>query len=76
MSIVYLPENCMDRVASTIKDNLPADSKASGSYYEPKKVVSGMGLPYLTIDVCPSNCMLFWKEYAKLDSCRFVEKQI
>jgi hypothetical protein len=44
-----------------------------------KKMLSGLGMKYVTIDVCPDNFMLFYKEHAKENKClkcgqlRFVE---
>ena len=47
--------------------------------YQSRKLLSGLGMEYKKIDVCPDKCMLFWKENEKLDKClrcsksRFVE---
>jgi hypothetical protein len=42
-------------------------------------MMSALGLKYEKIDVCPDNCMLFWKEHANEKKCldygqtRFIE---
>jgi hypothetical protein len=42
-------------------------------------MMSALGLKYEKIDVCPDNCMLFWKEHANKKKClecgksRFIE---
>ncbi|CAN6180503.1 unnamed protein product [Urochloa humidicola] len=39
------------------------------SYHEAKNLVCAMGLGYVSIHVCPKNCVLFRKEHAKKDEC-------
>jgi hypothetical protein len=47
--------------------------------YQSKKMMSALSLKYGKIDVCPDNCMLFWKEHANERKClecgqsRFIE---
>jgi ferredoxin-like protein FixX len=42
-------------------------------------MMSALGLKFEKIDVCPDNCMLFWKEHANEKKClecgqsRFIE---
>ena len=49
---------------------LPFGSTLAESYYEAKKTIKGLGLSYNKIDACRNDCMLFWKEDAKLDACK------
>jgi len=37
------------------------------SYEEAKKMLQTLGLGYVSIHVCPNNCVLYRKTYAKLD---------
>jgi hypothetical protein len=39
------------------------------SYNEPKNLLKESGLGYDSIHVCFNNCVLFRKQYAKLDDC-------
>jgi len=39
------------------------------SYNEAKKLIRALGLGYESIHVCPNNCVLFQKDYAKFDEC-------
>jgi hypothetical protein len=39
------------------------------SYDEAKKMLRQLGLGYVSIHVCPNNCVLFRKAYAELDAC-------
>ncbi|KAG7568012.1 hypothetical protein ISN45_Aa04g008500 [Arabidopsis thaliana x Arabidopsis arenosa] len=57
------------------EDFLPEGNQATGSHYQPEKLMRNLGLPYHTIDVCVNNCMLFWKEDEKEDQCRFCGSQ-
>jgi hypothetical protein len=47
--------------------------------YQSKKMMPALGLKYEKIDVCPDNCMLFWKEHFNEKKCldcdqsRFIE---
>ena len=47
--------------------------------YHAKKIVSTLGMKYENTDVCPDNCMIFWKEHKdeakclKCDKSRYVE---
>lgn len=66
-----LSEKCMDSIAHMMKDYLPKDNKAPDSYYDTKKLMRSLNLPYVKIDVCQKNCMIFWKNDANLESCRF-----
>lgn len=39
------------------------------SFNKTKSMIKDLGLDYKKIDACPKNCMLFWKEHEKDDSC-------
>jgi hypothetical protein len=62
-----------------ISDILPKPHKVSKDIYQSKKIMSALSLKYEKIDVCPDNCMLFWKEHANENKClgcgqsRFIE---
>jgi hypothetical protein len=45
------------------------DCSLPASYHEAKNVINASGLGYDSIHVCPNNCVLFRKEYAKHDEC-------
>lgn len=44
------------------------------SYYDTKKLMRSLGLPYHNIDVCEDNCMIFWKDTANKEKCLFSKK--
>ena len=64
-----LAEDCVDSVASFVKEYLPEDNMCPASYEEVDKLVSGLGLPFQVIDVCIDNCMIYWKADANHLSC-------
>ncbi|CAA7021405.1 unnamed protein product [Microthlaspi erraticum] len=69
-----LSEDCVDAIADFMKEYLPQPNCSPGSYYEIQKMVSALGLPFQMIDVCIDNCMIFWREDANLDACKFCRK--
>ncbi|XP_027188715.2 uncharacterized protein [Cicer arietinum] len=52
-----------------LRDALPEENVLSKSYYETKKIVSGLGLGYAKIHACPNDCVLYWDKYAKYEVC-------
>jgi hypothetical protein len=57
-------------ILNLIGDILPANHKMSKDVYQSRKLLSGLGMDYKKIDVCPNNCMLFWKNDIDLKKCR------
>ncbi|XP_058785062.1 uncharacterized protein LOC131659973 [Vicia villosa] len=55
-----------------LKEAMP-DLNISESFYKTKAMISGLGLDYKKIDACPNDCMLFWKEHEKENSCTICE---
>ena len=45
-----------------LRETFPGGENLPNSSYEVKKLISELGLGYEKIDVCPNNCMLFWKD--------------
>jgi hypothetical protein len=53
-----------------INELVPTDEPAlPNNTYEAKKYLRDLGLGYEKIPACRNNCMLFWKENEKLDTC-------
>lgn len=51
-------------ITGIVQELLPPDSKSPNDFYYSKKLLEGLGMPYVKIDVCYNNCMLFYKENA------------
>jgi hypothetical protein len=47
----------------------PDSNSLPKSYEEAKKMLRELGLGYISIHVCPNNCVLFRKRYEKYDTC-------
>jgi hypothetical protein len=60
----FFSNNCYNELVKLISDILPKPHKVPKDMYQSKKLMSDLGLKYEKIDVCPDNCMLFWKEHA------------
>ncbi|XP_010468113.1 PREDICTED: uncharacterized protein LOC104748126 [Camelina sativa] len=69
-----LPQNCMDAISKMVKEYLPEGNNSMNSYYDIKKLMRSLGLPYQKIDVCRDNCMIFWKDAASKENCQFCGK--
>jgi hypothetical protein len=60
----FFSNNCYHDPVKLISDILLKPHKVPKDMYQSKKMMSALGLKYEKIDVCPDNCMLFWKEHA------------
>ena len=49
---------------------LPNGSNLPNSYYETKKMIKDLGLSYEKINSCVNDCLLYWKEDEKSDTCK------
>ncbi|CAH9130990.1 unnamed protein product [Cuscuta epithymum] len=54
-----MSDACYDKVASIVERIVPGDNHLPKSFYQSKKMIHGLGLPYFKIDACENNCMLF-----------------
>ncbi|KAL6189593.1 hypothetical protein ACLB2K_040980 [Fragaria x ananassa] len=46
------------------------EAKLPANFYQTKKLVTALALPWEKINVCPNDCMLFWKLDKKLRNCK------
>jgi hypothetical protein len=65
-----MTEDNFNRMMSIIKSMLPVGEKLPRDFYQAKKLVRGVSMEYKKIDVCPNNCMLYYKgEELLKDKC-------
>ncbi|PHT67417.1 hypothetical protein T459_26904 [Capsicum annuum] len=64
-----LSDKAVDIILKLIKRALPSDETLPETFYEAKKVIQDLGFRYENIHACKNDCMLFWKENAKFESC-------
>ncbi|CAA7033482.1 unnamed protein product [Microthlaspi erraticum] len=62
-------ENYFDQLLDLIKDILPEDNVLPKSLATIKKILKIFGFGYQSIHACKNDCILYRKEFEKLDSC-------
>jgi hypothetical protein len=62
-------DRSFDLLIDLLADVLPRGSELPKNFHEAKKVVKSVGVGYTTIHACENNCILFWKEHEKSDTC-------
>lgn len=61
---------CVTTLLKLIRDVWPDKGEnVPKKYYDTQKLTNSLGFGYETLDACPNNCMLFWKDDAKLNKC-------
>jgi hypothetical protein len=68
-SMYNFSNQCYNDIMKLIIDLIPGKHNMLKDLYQPKKIVSGLGMNYEKIDVCERNCMLFWKEHKNDTKC-------
>jgi hypothetical protein len=74
-----LSNKCYKKLLSLINDVLPNNHKMPKDMYQPKNLLSALGMEYEKIDASKDNCMIFYKEHKNETKClkcgklRFVE---
>lgn len=48
---------------------LPEEANLPKNYHAAKKIIRGLGLDYVKIHACPKDCMLFYGDQAKQETC-------
>ncbi|CAI0396796.1 unnamed protein product [Linum tenue] len=62
-------DKSFEDLLTTMRETLPEGEKLPESSYEVRKLIDALGLDYQTIDACPNDCMLFWKEHIDEPRC-------
>ena len=60
-----------DDILDIVHELLPPDSKLPDNFYRSRKLLEGLAMPYVKIDVCYNNCMLFYKDNENKEKCDF-----
>jgi hypothetical protein len=60
---------CYNDIMKLIIDLILVKQNMPKGLYQSKKIVAGLGMNYVKIDVCEKNCMLFWKEHKDDTEC-------
>ncbi|KAJ0475406.1 putative Transposase-associated domain-containing protein [Helianthus annuus] len=59
---------------SMVNALLPEENKLPKNFYETKKSLEKLSLPYERIDVCKNHCMLFYKQDKTLTRCKYCKE--
>lgn len=65
----FFSNNCYNELMKLFGDVLPQPHMLPKDMYQSKKLLKGLGMHYRKIDICPDNCMLFWKEHKREQKC-------
>lgn len=52
-----------------LSEAFPEENTLPKSFYDAKKIISGLGLSYEKIHACPSDCILYWRDFANAEFC-------
>jgi hypothetical protein len=64
-----LSGECMNSLLKLFCDVLPGNNKMPKNLYECKRLLKGLKMPYVKIDACINNCMLYYEENKDKDKC-------
>ena len=64
-----ISNKALEGVLFLISKILPKGHCVPNTMEKVQSVVRDLGLDYIKIDACENHCVLFWKEYKKLDIC-------
>ena len=72
LKVLYnMPNVAFDPWIKTFKEALPDEATLPGSFYEANKLKESLAFTYKKYNLCPNNCMLYWKDKESLDKCDF-----
>jgi hypothetical protein len=66
-----LSAECIDNLLRLFGDVLPEGHKMPSNLYECKCLLNGLKMPYVKINACVNNCMIYYKQDEHKDRCGF-----
>jgi hypothetical protein len=69
-----LSMECINKLLNLFDDVLPENHKMPKTLYECQYLLRGLKMPYVKIDACVNNCMIYYKEDANKETCVFCEE--
>ncbi|XP_070010307.1 uncharacterized protein [Nicotiana sylvestris] len=69
-----ISQAAMNSFIDLMSELVDPNIKLPGDFYKAKRLVSKLGLSSIRIDCCEDGCMLYYKDDATLNSCKFCEK--
>jgi hypothetical protein len=68
-SLYRISNSAFSVIMKLLAEAFPECNTLPKSYNEEKNLLKELGLGYDSIHVCFNNCLMFMKQYAKLDDC-------
>ena len=62
-------DKSFSELLSLLGELLPKDNEMPSSFYEAKKTLCSLGMPYEKIHACPNDCILYRKKFENEVSC-------
>ena len=62
-------DKSFDLILDLFNEVLLEGSTLPKNYYETKKLIKSIGLGYISIHACENDCILYWKDNEKYESC-------
>jgi hypothetical protein len=62
-------DKSFDLLVDLLVDALPKGSTLPTNFHEAKKLVKSIGVGYTNIHACENDCILFWNDNEKMNSC-------
>ncbi|XP_070014701.1 uncharacterized protein [Nicotiana sylvestris] len=69
-----ISQAAMDSFIDLMSELVDPNIKLPGDFYKAKRLVSKLRLSSMGIDCCENGCMLYYKDDATLNSCKFCKK--
>ena len=62
---------CINKILNLFDDVLPENHKMPKTFYECTTLLKGLKMPYVKIDACENNCMIYYGEDINKEKCDF-----
>jgi hypothetical protein len=67
--IIWISNSAFSVIVKLLAEAFPECNTLPKSYNEAKNLLKELGIGYDSIHMCFNNCVMFRKQYAKLDDC-------
>ena len=68
-----MSQNCFNEVVQLMKEACPFKNDVSSKFSDAEKLVKKLGLTSTKIDCCVNGCILYYKDGAHLQQCKFCD---
>ena len=68
-----MSQSCFNEVVQLMKEACPSKNYVPDKFSDAEKLVRKLGLTSVKIDCCVNGCMLYYKDDAHLQQCKFCD---